>query len=303
MSHSQVPYDPLLDQTLQHPSPHGGGTPQITAQDLDDPVVYQATSSHPHGLQSQPSNPNMYTGNMAGVGLSGNNSTDFGPPVPHFLGATGTRNSTYSASSQADRQSGYGSIAALRDSSYHDSPSGPQAGYAYPPGATPPIGAGGAYKDDPSGASGGHRDMSEKQELYEAPRAKTKRKGLLWAAICCGLVVIVVAVAVPVYFFVIKPKSGGSSSGSSGGGGGSSGGNNSNGGSTSTGGNSQQVITTGGDGSIVTKSDGTTFVYNNTLGGYWVYDVNSPLNNSAQAQSYTPPLSQPWKFGQDRIYG
>lgn len=311
MSHPQVPYDPLLDASQNQSNPNFHGTPQITAHDIDDPVQYQppprSTSSHHSnpGLHAQPSNPNLYggpvappSGNMAGVGLRDgggmNMGSDFGPPAPHFLGST-TRGSTYSSSSigGGDRQSGYGSITGLRDSSYQDKPL-PQAGYAYPPGASPPTGA---YRDDPSGR---HRDISEKQELYEAPRAKTKRKGLIWAAICCGLVIVIAAVVVPVYFFVIK-KSGGGSGGSSGG---NNSGNSQGGGSTSTtGSNTPQVVTTGGDGSIVTKSDGTTFTYKNTLGGYWVYDVNAPLNNSARAQSYTPPLSEPWKFGVDRIYG
>ncbi|KIM27166.1 glycoside hydrolase family 5 protein [Serendipita vermifera MAFF 305830] len=147
--------------------------------------------------------------------------------------------------------------------------------------------------------SGGQRDMSEKQELYEAPRAKTKRKGVLWFTICCVLIAVLAAIIIPVYFFVIKKGSGGSGSGSSGGSSHTGTGADT---STTTGG-SQSVLTSGGDGSIVTKSDGTTFTYNNTFGGYWVYDVNNPLNNSARAQSYTPPLSQPWRFGVDKIYG
>ncbi|KZV84050.1 glycoside hydrolase family 5 protein [Exidia glandulosa HHB12029] len=49
--------------------------------------------------------------------------------------------------------------------------------------------------------------------------------------------------------------------------------------------------------------DGTTFTYKNSFDGFWVYDPNDPFNDTAQAQSYSPPLNQPWKYGTDRIRG
>jgi hypothetical protein len=45
------------------------------------------------------------------------------------------------------------------------------------------------------------------------------------------------------------------------------------------------------------------FTYRNKFGGYFVEDSGNPYNDAAQAQSYTPPLNQSWKFGQDRILG
>ncbi|KAG8764321.1 hypothetical protein FRC15_007690, partial [Serendipita sp. 397] len=49
--------------------------------------------------------------------------------------------------------------------------------------------------------------------------------------------------------------------------------------------------------------DGSTFQYNNSFGGYWVYDPANPLNESARAQANSPPISQLWKWGDDQIFG
>ncbi|KAG9084420.1 hypothetical protein FS749_005244, partial [Ceratobasidium sp. UAMH 11750] len=125
-----------------------------------------------------------------------------------------------------------------------------------------------------------------------------KRNTLVYALVgVAALAVIVVAVVVPVYFKVVKHKDSSASSASSGGtpsGGSPGGGNN----PTSGG-----AVTSGGDGSTVTKDDGTTFTYNNKLGGFWVFDPTNPFNNSAQAQSWSPPLNEPWKYGVDLIRG
>jgi glucan 1,3-beta-glucosidase len=43
--------------------------------------------------------------------------------------------------------------------------------------------------------------------------------------------------------------------------------------------------------------DGSTFIYQNQFGGYW---VSEPFNDSAQAQSYSPPLNQPWDYSSDK---
>jgi hypothetical protein len=59
----------------------------------------------------------------------------------------------------------------------------------------------------------------------------------------------------------------------------------------------------GGDGTIVTAEDGTTFVYNNSFGGFFAQDPNNPFNNDARAQSWSPPLNQSWQFGKDQIFG
>ncbi|KDN47836.1 hypothetical protein RSAG8_03256, partial [Rhizoctonia solani AG-8 WAC10335] len=138
----------------------------------------------------------------------------------------------------------------------------------------------------------------------ESEKPKRGKRPLVIAAVgLAALAVVVVAVIVPVYYKVIKPNNSAESSNSSGGNGGSSGGN-----PTSTdpsGGNtpSSGVVTWGGDGSTITKEDGSTFTYNNQFGGFWVYDPANPLNNSARAQSWSPPLSQEWKYGEDPIRG
>ncbi|KAG8739546.1 hypothetical protein FRC10_005456 [Ceratobasidium sp. 414] len=133
---------------------------------------------------------------------------------------------------------------------------------------------------------------------HSSEKPAKKRNTLVYVlAGAAALAIIVVAVVVPVYFKVVKHKNSSASSGSSGG---------APSGSTPGGGNnptSGSVVTSGGDGSTVTKDDGMTFTYNNKLGGFWVFDPTNPFNNSAQAQSWTPPLNQPWKFGEDLIRG
>ncbi|KAI0644611.1 glycoside hydrolase, partial [Trametes meyenii] len=121
-----------------------------------------------------------------------------------------------------------------------------------------------------------------------------------WLAAIVAVIIVAVAVVVPVYFTVIKPKhhtttSSASGSTSSGGTSGGSGG--------STTGDASSAIKIGGDGSTVTKDDGSTFIYNNTFGGYWVSDPLNPFDNSARPNSWTPPLNQSWNWNTDRING
>jgi hypothetical protein len=63
-----------------------------------------------------------------------------------------------------------------------------------------------------------------------------------------------------------------------------------------------KFLQTGGDGSMVTMEDGTQFQYNNSFGGTWLFDAGNPFNGG-QAQSWTPPINESWKWGQNRIYG
>jgi len=49
--------------------------------------------------------------------------------------------------------------------------------------------------------------------------------------------------------------------------------------------------------------DGTTFTYKNPFGGTWYWDPNDPFNNTAQAQSWTPALNEPFNYGIDHIRG
>jgi glucan 1,3-beta-glucosidase len=96
---------------------------------------------------------------------------------------------------------------------------------------------------------------------------KAKRRPLLLLLVgLVALIVVVLAVILPVYFTVIKPRNAGTSQSSS---------NSGNGTPTNTTGGGDTPHTppsstnaiTGGDGSTIKASDGTTFTYNNKLGG------------------------------------
>ncbi|CAE7172298.1 unnamed protein product [Rhizoctonia solani] len=128
---------------------------------------------------------------------------------------------------------------------------------------------------------------------------KPKKRSFKWVVVgLAALAVIVVAVVVPVYFKVIKKDDSTTSSASTAP-------------TTSeapapaptTGPTQPSVVTTGGDGSTIIKDDGTTFTYVNKFGGMWVYDPANPFNNSARAQSWSPPLNEPFNYGVDQIRG
>ncbi|KAG8852567.1 hypothetical protein FRC20_001484, partial [Serendipita sp. 405] len=224
--------------------------------------------------------------------------TDFGPPRPGFFNATShstmsstttldVRSSTYSDSYGKSKQNG---------DLYLDSPSESDA-----PGARGLGGSGAA-----TGGSG--LEKAEGQvPLYGSQQTNRRRPKMNCVTkliiIVCALLLLAVAVFVPLWFFVLRDKlgHGGHSSSSSSNHNGNSGANS---GTTATNnGDEQHVVTTGGDGSLVTKDDGSTFMYNNTFGGFWVFDPSNPLNESAQAQSWTKPLSQQWQWGVDKMYG
>jgi glucan 1,3-beta-glucosidase len=91
---------------------------------------------------------------------------------------------------------------------------------------------------------------------------KAKRRPLLFLLVgLAALIVVVLAVILPVYFSVIKPRNARTSRLSSNGGDGTPGGDTSHTPPSST------NAITGGDGSSIKASDGTTFTYNNKLGG------------------------------------
>ncbi|KAI0628059.1 glycoside hydrolase superfamily [Trametes polyzona] len=153
-----------------------------------------------------------------------------------------------------------------------------------------------AYNNSPLG--------KESDYIVDSPPARRPFYKRLWFWLLAFvlLAVVVLAVILPVYFVVIKPKNHDDHNTSRGA---TSGGND--GSSTSNGSPSspsaQAKFQIGGDGSTVTKEDGTTFVYNNSYGGYWVSNPENPFDNSARANSWTPPLNQSWNWGTDRIYG
>ncbi|CCO32664.1 putative glucan 1,3-beta-glucosidase D [Rhizoctonia solani AG-1 IB] len=146
------------------------------------------------------------------------------------------------------------------------------------------VGAAGAYAHQPYGSE---------------PPAKTGKRKWFWIlAALVALAIVVVAVIVPVYYTVIKPKNNTAVS-SSGGGHSSSAPAPTQSGDPGT---VPQEAITGGDGSTI-KTETGSFIYNNTFGGFWYYDPKSPFSNNAQAQSWSPPLNQSWKFGTDKIRG
>ncbi|KAF7307895.1 Glycoside hydrolase family 5 protein [Mycena kentingensis (nom. inval.)] len=121
-----------------------------------------------------------------------------------------------------------------------------------------------------------------------------RKRRWLWIAGVVGLVVVVIAVVIPVYFLVVKKHKDGNGDSGNGNSGSSSGGNS---------GTGTVAAVTGGDGSTVNTVDGGSFVYQNAFGGFWAHDPTNPFLNSAAPNSWTPPLNQSWRWGQDRIYG
>ncbi|EJD38715.1 glycoside hydrolase family 5 protein [Auricularia subglabra TFB-10046 SS5] len=49
--------------------------------------------------------------------------------------------------------------------------------------------------------------------------------------------------------------------------------------------------------------DGTTFIYKNKFGGFFIADPNNPFNNGARAQDWSPALNESWDYGKDIIRG
>lgn len=161
----------------------------------------------------------------------------------------------------------------------------------------------GDYRDDPhdnmvvsSPPSGAGRILAEKRAAY-APSKATSKRTITIVAIIVALVLVIAAVVVPLYLFVLKPKNRTSVSGNA-----SASGSAANPASTSTSSGSN-VRVTGGDGTVITMDDGTTFIYNNSFGGYWYWDENDPFNQGARAQSWSPALNETFNYGVDQIRG
>ncbi|EMD32912.1 glycoside hydrolase family 5 protein [Gelatoporia subvermispora B] len=118
------------------------------------------------------------------------------------------------------------------------------------------------------------------------------KRPLFWLGAFIALAVVVLAVVLPVWFVVVKPNRDGGSSSSS-----------SSSKQSSSNPESPSGAVTGGNGSTIVTEDGTSFTYINQFGGFWVSDPKNPFNDSAQPNSWTPPLDQPWTWGVDHIYG
>lgn len=123
-----------------------------------------------------------------------------------------------------------------------------------------------------------------------AGKAPWYKRPIVWLAAFIALAIVVLVVVLPVWFVAVKPhRDHNTTSGT-----GKSGGPNP---------ESPSGATSGGNGSTITAADGTSFTYINNFGGSWVYDAENPFNNSARPNSWTPPLSEPWNWSTDRIWG
>ncbi|CAE7183315.1 unnamed protein product [Rhizoctonia solani] len=179
----------------------------------------------------------------------------------------------------------------VRESQYSSAPLNPpydpyaEAGTPSPRGTSPSQ-----YRDDINEKTGPGPDYGEPK----------RRRPWFWLLVgLVALAVIVVAVVVPVYFKVIKPNNNTAQSS----------GNVPDSETSSTASAPEPTqseaprVVTGGAGSLVTTDTGNTFIYNNSFGGIWYHDPEDPFKLSAQAQSWSPPLNQSWRWGIDQVRG
>lgn len=154
------------------------------------------------------------------------------------------------------------------------------------------------YSDLPGGGStadlyqGGGRGASgaEKYPPTSFPTTAARKSKSKWIWITVVTICVIAAgVALGVYFAVIRPKHTGASS--------SSPDSNHTSGSSPHSGSTNLGTTIGKDGSLVVTSDGSTFTYQNSFGGYWVLDQATPFNDGARAQSWTPALNETFDYG------
>lgn len=114
---------------------------------------------------------------------------------------------------------------------------------------------------------------TESGYLTDPRPAKRPFYKTLWFWIA-AIIIVAAAVVLPVYFVVIRPKHDSKTSSGS-----AATASNSTGTTTTTG-SAQALVQFGGDGSTVTKDDGTTFIYNNTFGGYCKYPFILTIRSS-----------------------
>jgi len=289
MSTPNTPYHPVDDG-------YGHQDDQPGAYSDNPPAAYSdnqpgAYTDHPPSpdriqLQDPPYNADGFSeeavprprflGHVASVDIASRGSLASSFAAPSFNGSDGT--SVYALNPLgANRDSGVGYASVPHQDDPHDSD----------------FAAGNVSPGRRS------RYLEEKRGMYVAPN-KSKRKMII-GAIAVGVIIAAIGIVVALYFTVIK-KNGKTSSGI----GGSNGGDNNNnndGNNNNNNTTSNNLVKSGGDGSTVTFEDGTKMTYSNKFGGTWYWDPQEPFNNNAQAQSWTPPLNQSFKWGQDRIFG
>ena len=281
MSQPNTPYHPIDtgdrhqdDQLVEHPGTYTGTTTPTTPTMPQDPP-------------------------FSADGLNRDSVIDDGIVRPRFLGHVGgldTRGSlgSFGVPSLADNDN-TSSVYALNPLVVNRESS---AGYSSVP-----------YRDDPhdsdfvpsatASPSRGNRYLEEKRDTYAPPNNKSKRK-IIIGAIAIGVIAVAIAIVLALYFTVIK-KNGKTSSATGGSDGGGGDNNNHDNNTTTT--PTSNIVKSGGDGSTITLDDGSQMTYSNKFGGTWYWDPENPFNNNAQAQSWTPPLNQSFKWGQDRIFG
>lgn len=145
--------------------------------------------------------------------------------------------------------------------------------------------------------------------LYtEKHHSSRKRKRGVLIAIVATCVVVLVAAGVAVALVIVKrnkehdkagskPTSGASSNGA-----GSTSGSGSGTSTAGGAGAAGNVLLTGGDGTMVALENGTQFQYKNSFAGTWYWDAANPFKGG-KANSWTPAIDEPWKWGEDKIHG
>ncbi|KAF8322657.1 glycoside hydrolase [Clavulina sp. PMI_390] len=127
----------------------------------------------------------------------------------------------------------------------------------------------------------------------QEPQRTSPRRRILVFCAAVGVIILAIVIVVPI---LVTRKSGQGSNNYSIGGDGTLG--SGPGESPPTSG-----VTSGGYGSTITTEKNVSFTYRNAFGGVWVMDPNDPFSMNARAQSWVPPLNQPWDFATNRIFG
>ncbi|KZT04013.1 glycoside hydrolase family 5 protein, partial [Laetiporus sulphureus 93-53] len=219
-----------------------------------------------------------------------NSQVDVGRPDSHYAESATNTNAPYIPNSSASGILPDPSIASTPRvaSSYGTPTATPNEASSDALGGTAAAATTAAATKEATDVPGSKEALAHPGAAHPARRPWYKRP-VFWLLAFIVLAVVVLVVVLPVWFVGVKghKHTGSSSSASSGGG-------------TTP---KSTVTTTGGNGSTVTTDDGSTFTYINDFGGFWVSDPTNPFNNSAQPNSWTPPLSESWNWSKDRIYG
>lgn len=278
-SQPNTPYHPIGDGHQDDPVDqirHYADDPSPPPDHPQDPP-FNPDEFNPDSLMEDGVPRPRFLGHAAGDGARGSFASSFG--VPSTVNEADNTSSVYALNPLVHRDSGRYSSVPYQDDP-HDSD--------FAAGAASPARR--------------NRYLEEKRDTY-APPNKSKRK-IIIGAIAVGVIVAAIAIVVALYFTVIK-KNGKTSdalgNNDNGNNNNSTNDNNDNNGKNNN--TSNNILKSGGDGSTLHLDDGTNMTYSNPFGGTWYWDPSDPFNNNAQAQSWTPPLNQSFKWGTDRIFG